>query len=274
MDNSVNARTIAKNFAEKGFKITSKWITFSLDNKDSPFIKDLQDIVNSFKIEFKFYRQEHYNDPKFNNGCFETIFHTMVGGMSTGPEKFRELTTKLVPVMRRIIENNRGMDTLLIDTQNLKPNEEFHRYCHYYQMLWEGDYKLVRKNLLAMKRLREGKNIAITETLALAIGKKIESTTSLAEVTPERLKTGDHVHLRNAIAHFHFRFIGEEGKMEFWDIDPRTQKYSWGPKKYTLEEFSKPLLEINLFCEAFGLLVLLLMALTDLSNCKHDFNKS
>ena len=158
------------------------------------------------------------------------------------------------------------MDNLLKDVKNLELNETFHRYCHYYQMLWEGDYKFVKKNLLAMKSLREGENIAITETLAVTVdNKKVESTTSLEEVIPTRLKTGEHLHLRNSIAHYNFKFISAEEKMEFWDLDPRTQKYSWELKKYTLEEFSKPLIEINLFCEAFGLIVLLLMALSDLS---------
>ena len=91
-------------------------------------------------------------------------------------------------------------------------------------MLWEGDYTLVKQNLLAMKRLREGKNVEITPTLGLSIDKKIESKASLSEVIPERLKKSSYRHLRNAIAHAHSRFLEKEEKMEFWDIDQRTQQ--------------------------------------------------
>jgi hypothetical protein len=257
---------MALNFAERGFKNTSKWITFSLEKKMSPFLDDIQDIVNSIRIEFRSYRQEFYNDPQFNDDCFETIFSIIVGGMSVGREEFQGLTFRLAPLIDRIFETSKGMNILLKDAKNLELNEKFQRYCHYYQMMWESDYKFFRRNLLAMKRLRAGKKIAITETLAIASDEKaIESDASLEEVIPKRLKTGDHTHLRNSIAHCNFKFIKQDEKMEFWDINPKTQKYSWEPKKYSLEEFSMRLIEIDLFCEAFVFSVLLLMALSDLN---------
>jgi hypothetical protein len=266
MVNSANARSMAENFSKNGFKNTAKWITFSMENKDSPFLQDMTDIVNAFKIEFRFHRREFFDDPEFKSDCFEIIFGIIVSGMSTGHQKFRELTTKLVPLTKRLLENKKGTDSLVTDTQNLELTEAFHRFCNYYQMLWEGDYKLVRKNLLAMKRLREGKNVEITETLSIATDENtVETANALKEVTPERLKNEEYEHIRNAIAHYNFNFKTEEGKMEFWDINPRTQQYSWKPKKYNIEEFSRFIMEITLYCEAFSFAVLLIMVLTDLN---------
>lgn len=269
MTYDINAQTIAKLFAEKGFKYTAKWIIFSFDEKFSPFLMDIDDILKSFRIEFRSYRREYYNNPEFNADCFETVFKNIISGMSSGQKSFQDLTTKLIPLMSQIIENNRAMDNLMTDAASLDLDKKFYRCCHYYQNLWEGDYKFVRRNLLAMKRLKEGKAITITETLALLIdGTKIEPKASLEEVTPESLSIGDHEHLRNAVAHSNYKFIQEEGKMQFWDIEPRTQHYSWGPKKYTFEEFTKSLIEVNLFCEAFGLQIILLMAFEDIAKNK------
>ncbi len=57
-------------------------------------------------------------------------------------------------------------------------------------------------------------------------------------------------------------------KMEFWDSYSSTQKCNWEPKRLIFEEFAVPLIEVNLFCEAFGLQTLLLMALEDISKTK------
>lgn len=269
MSYSINAQTIANIYAEKGFKNTSKWLIFSLKNRDSPFNQDLQDIIRSFRTEFRLYQREIYNNPEFNADCFETIFRTIIAGMSSGQAKFYNLTTKLIPLIGRIIENNKRMNDLMTDVVTLSYEAKYNRFCHYYQNLWEGDYKYVRRTLLAMKRLKEGKSITITETLALLSDEtNIEPKASLQEVTPERLRIGEHEHLRHAIAHSNYKFIKEEEKMEFWDVNTRTQKYSWGPKKFTLRDFSVPLIEVDLFCEVYGLHVLLLLALEHISETK------
>jgi hypothetical protein len=233
-----------------------------LENKISPFKDDIQDIINSFRIEFRSWRQEFYDDPEFNDECLEKIFSIYLGGMSLGTKEFNALSIKLTPLVSKVLDSNEGMNSLINEAKKLELSEKFQRYCHYYQMLWESDYKLFRRNLLAMKRLREGRKIGITETFAITIDEsEIESPSSLEEVIPARLKKGDYVHLRNSIAHANYKFIKKEGKMEFWDVNQKTQKYSWGPKKYSFEEFSKSLIEINLFCEAFILVSLLLMTL-------------
>jgi len=262
MDNDVNPRTMARNFAKRGFKNTSDWIIFSLENKTSPFKDDIQYIITSFKTEFRSWRHEFYDDPKFNDECLEKIFTIYLGGMSQGTREFNALSTKLTPLVSKVLDSSEGMNSLINDVKKLDLSEKFERYCHYYQMLWESDYKLFRRNLLAMKRLREGRKVGVTETFAITRGEnEIESTTSLEEVIPERLKSVDYWHIRNAIAHSNCKFIKEEGKMKFWDVNPKTQKYSWGPKKYSFEEFSKCLIEINLFCETFVLVTFLLMTL-------------
>ena len=53
--------------------------------------------------------------------------------------------------------------------------------------------------------------------------------------------------------------------MQFWDINPQTKVYSLRPQKYTFIEFQKPLIEVNLFCEIFGFIILTLVAVEDLS---------
>jgi hypothetical protein len=260
------ARIMAKEFAGIGFTLTSKWILFSLENRQSPFLADIQDIINAFRAEYRLYKADFFDDPEYNDECTKIVFDIVVKGMKNGHKEFRELTTKLVPLDERVIENSNSIDYLFDNIQKLGSEEKFRRYCQYYQMQWEGDYKYVKKSLLAMNSLNFNQKVEITKTLAITINnKKIESTITFDQVIPSRLQSSEHVHLRNSIAHYNTKFLKKEYKMEFWDIDTRTQNYSWGPKKYSLEEFSKPLIEIYLFCQAFSLSVMLLMALSDLN---------
>ena len=114
-----------------------------------------------------------------------------------------------------------------------------------------------------MKLLKQGKDVTVTETLGLLTDEEIEKERNFREILPEGLKSGNHRNLRNAIAHTNFRYIDNEQKVEFWDINPNTQMYSLNPMKLTYAEFSKSLVEVNLFCEIFGLVSLVLIALED-----------
>ena len=48
----------------------------------------------------------------------------------------------------------------------------------------------------------------------------------------KQLAHGLNSHLRNSYAHECYRLL-DGGRVEIWDIDPRTGNYSWGPLAYT-----------------------------------------
>jgi hypothetical protein len=48
----------------------------------------------------------------------------------------------------------------------------------------------------------------------------------------KQLAQGLNSHLRNSYSHECYRFM-DGGRVELWDIDPRTGNYSWGPLVYT-----------------------------------------
>ena len=98
--------------------------------------------------------------------------------------------------------------------------------------------------------------------MGLVTEEEIETEKNLKEILPERLKRSNHRNLRNSIAHTNFLYVDNE-KMEFWDIYPKTQKYSLEPTKLTCVEFSKSLVEVNFFCEIFGFIIFVLIALED-----------
>jgi len=125
-------------------------------------------------------------------------------------------------------------------------------------------FKNVKKNLLAMKRLNEGKDVDVTETLGLLTDEDIEKENNLKEILPEKLKIGNHSNLRNSIAHANFRYINDENKMEFWDVYPFSQKYSMEPIRLTFKEFTNSLLEVKFFCDIFGFIVMAHIAMEDI----------
>lgn len=259
------AERIAELFDRKGLTNTSKWIIFSINTKLPDPKKDLDDIVNSLRNEIRGYRREYYHDSRFRKSCFDIIWKTVLLGIATSEERFEGLTKELVPLMSKIIQTNKLLEDIVKATQNLDQEAKFYMICFYYLMLMEGSFKNVMKNLLAMKRLTEGKNVTVTETLGLVTEEEIEKEQNLKEILPERLKRGNHRNLRNSIAHANFRYNNNENKMEFWDIYPKTQQYSLEPIKLTYEEFSKSLVEVNLFCEIFGFINLVFMALEDVT---------
>jgi len=259
--NAVTPEEVAQLFKNKGLVNTGDWITFAVTTKLPNTKKDFEDIINALKNEIGRYRQEYYEDSKFKKDCFETVWRIVLTGMSTGSEQFNKLTGKLIPLIGRIIQTNKTLEDIVNVAEKLKQKPKFYMICFYYLILMEGTFKNVLKNLIAMKRLSEGKNVKVTETLGLRIEEEIEKESNLKEILPERLKKGNHRNLRNSIAHGNFRYLDEENKMEFWDINPFTQEYSLAPIKLTYGEFSKPLVEVNFFCEIFGYIILVLIAL-------------
>jgi hypothetical protein len=261
----VTAEYVSELFMQNELVNTSKWITFALKT-ELPSTQDFEDILDSLKVEIRSYRQEFYEDSSFKASCFDTILRIFLAGMIIGSEQFRELTRKLAPLVQKITQTGKVVEDIVNVAKKLEQKPKFYMICFYYLMLWEGNFKSALKHLLAIKRLIQGKKVTVTETLGLRTEGKVENAKNLEEVLSERLRNGVHRKLRNSIAHCNFRYLDEENKMEFWDIDPNTLKYSLEPKSMTYEEFSKPLLEINFFCEIFGCVVLVLIALNDIAN--------
>ncbi|WGM90177.1 MAG: hypothetical protein NUK63_03415 [Candidatus Bathyarchaeum tardum] len=259
-----NAEDIGKFFQEKGLKNTSEWIFYIIKNKLPDPTKDLDDIMTSLRNDIRVYMQEYFNDSNFKEDCFNVIWNFIRLGLSTGRTRFRNLTGELIPLVSKTIQTDKLLEDITKVAQKLDQKPKFYLICFYYLMLMEGNFKNVTKNLLAMKRLREGKDVSVTETLGLVTSEKIEEDKNLKEILPERLKNGKHQNLRNSIAHANFRYIDTENKMEFWDVYPRDQKFSMNPTKLTLAEFSKSLMEVYIFCEVFGFIMLTILAINDL----------
>ena len=226
------------------------------------FTRDSWDIIESLRIEIRSYHQEHYADSAFKEACFNAVWGNILFGMQCGMAAFNKMTLQLAPTIEEIIESDKALEEIANVAKGLNPKARYYMICFYYLILWEGTFKNVRKNLFAMNLIGQGKSVEINDTLELLFDKANHET--LKQVLPECFQKGNHYNYRNAIAHAHFRYIEKENKMEFWDIDQRTHKFSLLPRKATLEEFSKVLLEINIFCEVFGLVILALIAIDDI----------
>jgi hypothetical protein len=256
----VTGEEVAELFMRKGLINTSKWITYALKTKLPDTEKDLDDVINSLKMEVRGYKKEYYKDSTFRESCFVSIWNTVLSGMSAGKMKFRKQTKELIPLMEKIIQTNLILEDIVNVAEKLEQKPKFYMVCFYYLILMESNYKNVKRNLYAMKQLKAGKIVTVTETLGLKTDKEIENEKSLKSILPDHLNRDIYKNLRNAIAHVNFQYDDEENKMEFWDINPRTQKYSLKPRKLTFNEFSKLLLEVNFFCEIFGFIILRLIA--------------
>jgi hypothetical protein len=259
----INAEWVCGFFKKNGLENTSKWIAYALKSRMPDFRKDWEYIRSSMRIEIRHYRREYYNYPELKEACFDSILKLLIGAMTAGPDKFRRLTKELIPVVNEILETNRLLDDIAGVAEKLEDRPKFYMLCFYYLILWEGNFRNTRKQLLAMKRLKEGKHVTITETRNVATEEKLEEEKNLRSICPDHLQK-EHKNLRNAIAHAHFRYSQEKNEMEFWDIRPKGE-YSMKPTGFSYQGFSKYLLDINIFCELSGLLVLLLIALEDIA---------
>ena len=56
---------------------------------------------------------------------------------------------------------------------------------------------------------------------------------------PKRqLSIGLNSHLRNAYSHDRYRIL-DGGVVEWWDVDPRTGRFSWGPETWSLAQIEE-----------------------------------
>jgi hypothetical protein len=145
----------------------------------------------------------------------------------------------------------------------MKP--KFFMICFYFLILMEGSYKNVLKNLSAMNGLTEGKVVSVTQTLGIRIEGKNKPKKTFQSISPEILREGIHNNLRNSIAHGNFRYYEQGDKIEFWDLLPNTEQYTLKPMKLSFNEFSNYLIEVTLFCEIFGLIIMVLPAVQDIT---------
>jgi hypothetical protein len=263
---SLTIERIAKIFSDKGLTNTSKWITHAIETKLPDPQKDRDDILNSLKNEIRTYRNIFYKDSSFRENCFKNILSTILRAIIIDPIKFTRITKKLHPLIGTIVQTNIVLGEIVKIANELEQKPRFFMICFYYLILLEGSFKNVKLNLSAMERLtKEGKEIEVTETGGVRFGEKIEDRKNVKYVLPECLEKGIHSHLRNAIAHARFRYIDKENKMKFWDVHPQNHIFTMDPIKLNYKEFSKYLLQVNLFCEIFGFINLTLIALEDIS---------
>ncbi len=260
---TVSAEEVADLFKRKQMVTTSRWITFSLENT-LPTEQDLFDLLDTLKIEVRTYRQEYCQDSDFKESCYQFIWETIIGALTSDVKKFNKLTGELIPIISRIIQTNMVLEDIVKVAEKLEMKPKYYMICFYFLILMEGSFKNVLKNLRAMKGISSGKDVSITETLGVQFEKTIEGENDFKNALPNRLKNGIHNNLRNSIAHGNFQYSDEENKIEFWDLLPRTHQYTLKPTKLTFEEFSRYIVEINLFCEIFGFIILSLLAVEDI----------
>jgi hypothetical protein len=245
--------------------MTAKWIVFSIKNKMRAE-QDLSDIIDTMKIEIRGYRKQNYADSDFKEDCFQVVWQIVTKAMIEDIAKFNLLTKELIPIIARIIQTNQVLEDIVTVAEKLEKKPRFFMVCFYFLILMEGNFKNVLKNLLAMYGVAERQNVSVTETLEIAIKGENERKRTLKNILPNILSKGIHGNLRNSIAHGNFRYFDKEDKIEFWDISPNTHKYTLKPTKLTYDEFSKFLIEVNLFCEIFGLIITLLIAVDDINH--------
>lgn len=261
----VTGEEVAKLFMQNGLTNTSRWITYALKTKLPDFEKDQKDVFESLKIEIRGYKNEYHKDSTFKESCFDTISTIVSSGISAGLKQFMKQIDELIPSVVRIVETNEILDDIVEVADKLEQKPKFYMVCFYYLILMESNYRNIQRNLYAMKQLKDGKSVVVTETLGLKTDKGIVNEKYFKSILPDQLNQEIYVHLRNAIAHVHFRYDNEENKMEFWDINPKTQKYTLHSKKFTFNEFSKLRLDVYLFCEIFYFIILVLVALADIA---------
>ncbi|OGD45860.1 hypothetical protein A3K70_00180 [Candidatus Bathyarchaeota archaeon RBG_16_48_13] len=244
-DNST-AESVSNLFKVKGFANTSQWMDFAIQTGLPNLEKDLGDIFGAFKNEIGSYKNEYYDNSDFKKQSFEIIFNIVLGGILSDATGFRKATEQHVSTIQKIIETNKLLEDIIEAVKSLEGRPRFFLLFFYYLIIWEGTYKSVRANLLSFKNLRKN---------------------SKQKDLPDILERGIHRNLRNSIAHTNFKYYDKEKKMEFWDRDSKGE-FTLNPIRMNYEEFSRYLLEVNLFCEIFGFTNLLMIGAQDIINRK------
>jgi hypothetical protein len=257
-----NAKGVVEFLIENGLPNTAKWIKYAFRNRSSKETKlDVYDVINCLETEIGMYRRDEYPYLSFQKECYKLIFDNFINGMKIGTNDFLLLIKGLTPILYQIAETNGLLKELVDMAKNLEGKPKFYQFCFVYLILCEGPYKSVETALVALKQLSNGKNI-----LEIDNNKQLEYADK-RKILPLCLKDGNHDNIRNAIAHCHFRYLSERDQMEFWDIR-KDGTYSLRPLRLDFDDFSKKLLEVNIFCGVFAITFLTLVAIEDIYNKK------
>lgn len=264
---AIDAESASQLFRKKGFPNTAKWVEFAIHSKMMDLSLNLGDAIESLRLEITSYEREYYSNPSFNRDCFDSILDIVLGGMIVGRNgRFYKLTEDLMPFAKRNLETTRTVEEVVKLAENLKGRNRFYVLCFCYLILFEGHFKSLVAQLLAMKRLKEGKNVTIGDALKVITDKRIERSFDI--VTPSDLRKGIHRHLRNSIAHAYFTYSEKKDKMKFWDIDANKNEYSMKPIEHDYKSFSRYVAEIQIFCDTFGFLISLIAVFEDIARAR------
>ena len=263
MEKGFSAKKIAELLQRKGFVNTSKWISFALESP-VPILKDLDEIFNAVRSDARTCHQEYYPDSKVKDDFCTTILQILLVKKAKDPERFYALTKQLSPTIKSIIESDIILEDIVNVAKGLNDKPKFYMICFYYMTLWEGVYKNVRKNLYALDECKNGKNVDLTEALEVVVNGECTTDRHWDNVLPDRLRMGKHKNYRNSIAHAHFKYIDSERMMQFWDTNPRDGQYSMKPVRLRYDEFFNYLLEVNIFCELFGIVIMIAFCLQEI----------
>lgn len=111
----------------------------------------------------------------------------------------------------------------------------------------DGQYFPAIKTLCALKLSGDGKKPTIDYIESLNLE---EMKTLMGEFGPPLFEIYDHDghHLRNAIAHCNFKYA--DGKLDCWNINPKSKKVIW-KKQFTIAELSALINDLKCIDHAF-----------------------
>lgn len=270
--NALSASSISELFRRRELTNTAKWIDFAnvSQMKHLDFFSNLADALSTLRNEIACYKREYYDNPSFKQKSFDLMLDTVLSCMrAAGRKKFHKLTTDLIPIAIRNLEASKMLLDIADFTKDLKGKQRFYMLAFCYQISFEAYFKDVLKTLLAMKRLTEGKSVNVSGVLEIMSDEKIELFYD--DVAPDDFKKDIHRNLRNSIAHANFIYLEKEGRMQFWDINPKKNEISMKPIKLNYKEFSRYEAQILIFSEIYGFITLLLIAF---DNIRSEITKS
>jgi hypothetical protein len=105
----------------------------------------------------------------------------------------------------------------------------------FYKTLYEGTMPVLFAPIFASMATAGGKNTAKAYKIDQEGKAKLSQLQQIQyewNSQKKQLAQGLNSHLRNSYSHECYRFL-DGGRVELWDIDPRTGDYSWGPLVYT-----------------------------------------
>lgn len=157
-------------------------------------------------------------------------------------------SVSLEPVARAFILNcervprllNRASDTLDAAREVTEPDGRIEAHLRFYQLSYEGVLPaLVAPVVVGMGLVAAADpaqfRLDSDGRIRLSALSKIKH---YSQFPAQQLSIGLNRHLRNASAHQRYRLL-DSGRFEFWDVNQRTGKRSWGPEIWTVEQLEE-----------------------------------